>query len=75
MSQADPRQLSAALLWLLNHYEAGTHSNAQLRGRVISRIENVLHEHSSDISIADMMAFRKAFRHGRQQREGEENGG
>jgi hypothetical protein len=65
MSEPDPKILSAALVWLLNHYEqVGGDTSPQFKGRVVHRIEDILQEHGADISIADMMAFRKASRTG-----------
>lgn len=67
--------LSAALLWLLNHYEAGTNNNQQLRGKVIARIEEVLEARVEQISVRDMLAFRRSFPHTRTKPKEEENDG
>jgi len=50
----------AALLWLLNHYENGTHGAYQIRGKVVARIEEVLRQTGEGVSIADLIAFRQS---------------
>lgn len=56
--QTEANVLRAALLWLRNHYDGGSNSDAEMKAAVVARVDAVLR--GCEPSTQDMDAFRDA---------------